>query len=121
LNGAKVCRKHGGLLKNIRLEAEFFAIRNANPILENMLAIATMKDGGMAAVKAGQDLLDRANIGAKMHSIVRTSKRGAESERKGITVNIGFIQPSQLEAAAKQLSAPAIDATPIDDDDDTDE
>jgi hypothetical protein len=107
------CRRHGGNLKKVKAKAAQRLREITMPVIESMYQ-ATQQTGNLgAAVKAGTDLLDRANVGALVRSKVRTSKKDRNGQGR-IIVSIGFlsapgdkVEPTTIIVAEKNESEKA--------------
>jgi hypothetical protein len=90
IKGGMVCKQHGGALRSVRRKANQRLADAVLPVLTSMRAAALQTENLNAAVKAGADLLDRANVGALVQSKVRASKRDTQTGPQ-VIVNVGFL------------------------------
>ena len=91
--GALVCRRHGGSARQVQVKAKERLNSYVMPVLKSLYHASQQVDNEKtiaAAVKAGSDLLDRANIGALVQAKVRASKQQQQGGPT-VQVNIGFL------------------------------
>jgi hypothetical protein len=72
--GMEVCRKHGGSIPVVKAKAALKMAGAVEPVIANMIHVATQTENLTASVKAGADLLDRAGIGEVVQAKVKSTQ-----------------------------------------------
>lgn len=110
LAGMTCCERHSGSIVRVREKAKRRLAEMVDPVMSAMQENALQTENRPAAVRAGQDLLTRAGIGAE----IELKAKAVEGRKDGgprIEVRIGFLGTPDQPFEVQLPQQPVIDVT----------